>query len=103
MAKKTKDSEKSKKLVTAEPIIMRTPEFRQIYATQAIGAFTPYDFRMLLFNIIRQPTNSPQPTIEAVAEIILTPRALKEFSVWMAKNVKDYEREHGEIKLPKKE
>ncbi|HSD58506.1 MAG TPA: DUF3467 domain-containing protein [Methanotrichaceae archaeon] len=85
--------------------IIRSPEFRQIYAIGAIGGHSPYDFRIAFYN------DSPRALVEGgknitvmerkiEAEIILSPLAAKELANWLSGHIKDYERLFGEIKKP---
>jgi hypothetical protein len=85
--------------------IIRSPEFRQIYAIGAIGGHSPYDFRIAFYN------DSPKALVEGgkqmtvmerkiEAEIILSPLAAKELANWLGGHIKDYERLFGEIKKP---
>jgi hypothetical protein len=85
--------------------IIRSPEFRQIYAIGAIGGHSPYDFRIAFYN------DSPKALMEGgkqmtvmerkiEAEIILSPLAAKELANWLNGHIKDYERLFGEIKKP---
>lgn len=85
--------------------IIRSPEFRQIYAIGAIGGHSPYDFRIAFYN------DSPRAMMEGgkqmtvmerkiEAEIILSPLAAKELANWLSGHIKDYERLFGEIKKP---
>ncbi len=77
--------------------IIRSPEFRQIYAIGAIGGHSPYDFRIAFYN------DSPRALVEGgknitvmerkiEAEIILSPLAAKELANWLSGHIKDYEK-----------
>jgi hypothetical protein len=85
--------------------IIRSPDFKQIYAIGAIGGHSPYDFRMAFYN------DSPKAMVdsgkqitlmerEIKAEIILSPLAAKELANWLNSHINDYEKLFGEIKRP---
>ncbi len=85
--------------------IMRSPDFKQIYAIGAIGGHSPYDFRIAFYN------DSPKALMEGnknvtvmerkiETEIILSPLAAKELATWLNDHIKDYEKLFGEIKRP---
>jgi hypothetical protein len=85
--------------------ITKSPEFNQTYAVGAIGGHSPYDFRIAFYN------DSPKMKIEGGkqvtvmeremrTEVILSPLAAKELSVWLSNHIKDYEKIFGEIKKP---
>jgi hypothetical protein len=88
--------------------IVRSPEFKQVYAIGAIGGHSPYDFRIAFYN------DSPKALVEGgkqltvmerkiEAEIILSPLAAKELANWLIGHIKDYEKIFGEIKKPGKQ
>ncbi len=85
--------------------IIRSPDFKQVYAIGAIGGHSPYDFRIAFYN------DSPKALAEGnkqitimerkiESEIILSPLAAKELANWLNEHVKDYEKLFGEIKRP---
>jgi hypothetical protein len=85
--------------------IIRSPEFKQVYAIGAIGGHSPYDFRIAFYN------DSPKALVEGgkhvtimerkiETEIILSPLAAKELATWLNTHIQDYERLFGEIKKP---
>jgi len=85
--------------------IIRSPEFKQVYAIGAIGGHSPYDFRIAFYN------DSPKALVEGEkhvtvmerkieTEIILSPLAAKELATWLNSHIQDYERLFGEIKKP---
>ncbi|VVB67492.1 Uncharacterised protein [uncultured archaeon] len=85
--------------------IVRSPDFKHIYAIGAIGGHSPYDFRIAFYN------DSPKALLEGnknvtvmermiETEIILSPLAAKELANWMSDHIKDYEKIFGEIKRP---
>jgi outer membrane lipoprotein-sorting protein len=85
--------------------ILRSSDFKQIYAIGAIGGHSPYDFRIAFYN------DSPKSMVEGgksvtvmerkiETEIILSPLAAKELAKWLGEHIKDYEKVFGEIKRP---
>ncbi len=85
--------------------ILRSPDFKQVYAIGAIGGHSPYDFRIAFYN------DSPKSQVEGGksvtvmerkidTEIILSPLAAKELANWLGEHIKDYEKVFGEIKRP---
>lgn len=73
----------------------------QIYATGALGGFTPYDFRLNLY--IDMPelvgeTEEIQVTRKVENEIIMSKTAIKELSLWLQRRIEEYEKQFGEIK-----
>jgi hypothetical protein len=85
--------------------ILRSTDFKQVYAIGAIGGHSPYDFRIAFYN------DSPKSLVEGGksvtvmerkidTEIILSPLAAKELANWLGDHIKDYEKVFGEIKRP---
>jgi hypothetical protein len=85
--------------------ILKSSDFKQIYAIGAIGGHSPYDFRIAFYN------DSPRALVEdgrsvtvmerkIDTEIILSPLAAKELANWLAEHIKDYEKVFEEIKRP---
>jgi hypothetical protein len=85
--------------------ILKSSDFKQIYAIGAIGGHSPYDFRIAFYN------DSPKTMVEdgksmtvmerkIDTEVILSPLAAKELANWLVEHVKDYEKVFGEIKRP---
>ena len=83
--------------------IIRSLEFRPVYAIGAIVSHSPYDFRIAFYN------DSPKPLVEEGkhviimerkidTKIILSPLAAKELASWLNSHIQDYERLFGEIK-----
>src|SRR5512141_2794547 len=76
--------------------IVRSTEFRQVYAIGAVGGHSPYDFRIAFYN------DSPKALIEGgkkmsvmerkiETEIILSPLAAKELASWLNNHIKEFE------------
>jgi hypothetical protein len=85
--------------------IIRSPEFKQIYAIGAIGGHSPYDFRIAFYNdspkAIREGDKSLTVMERKIeTEIILSPLAAKELANWLNGHLQDYEKMFGEIKKP---
>lgn len=85
--------------------IIRSPEFKQVYAIGAIGGHSPYDFRIAFYNDSPKALmdSGKQITVmerEIKSEIILSPLAAKELANWLDSHIKDYEKIFGEIKKP---
>jgi hypothetical protein len=85
--------------------IIRSSDFKQVYAIGAIGGHSPYDFRIAFYN------DSPKAIVEGgksmtvmerkiETEMILSPLAAKELASWLGEHIKDYEKLFGEIKRP---
>ncbi|MEI8003923.1 MAG: DUF3467 domain-containing protein [Methanothrix sp.] len=85
--------------------MLKSSDFKQVYAIGAIGGHSPYDFRIAFYN------DSPRAQVEdgksvtvmerkIDTEIILSPLAAKELANWLAEHIKDYEHVFGEIKRP---
>jgi hypothetical protein len=85
--------------------IIRSPEFKQVYAIGAIGGHSPYDFRIAFYNdspkAIREGDKSLTVMERKIeTEIILSPLAAKELANWLNGHLQDYEKIFGEIKKP---
>jgi len=85
--------------------VVRSPDFKQVYAIGAIGGHSPYDFRIAFYN------DSPKGLFESGkqitvmerligTEVILSPLAAKELATWLNAHIADYEKMFGEIKKP---
>jgi hypothetical protein len=86
---------KKKEKLSSELMLVKTPDCKTIYAVGAAGGFTPYDFRMQLYN--KYIEIGEKQAAEVVAELVLSPFALKEFTEWMTKQLGEYERLNGPI------
>lgn len=79
-------------------------DFRRAHSTGAIGGFDGYDFTLTFFqeNVKHQEDPRQPPTIhrEFVAEVVLSPIALKEIARWLLQNVNEIEEKHGLIRGP---
>lgn len=81
------------------------PEIKQIYATGAFGGFTPYDFRIVLYNDTPTPKDEFGEEMEfariANHELIMSPIAAKELSVWLNERIGEFEGFFGVIEHKK--
>ncbi len=80
-------------------------DFKRLYVTGAVGGhFTGYNFRFSMYRdaIIQaeDPDTQPSAKREILAEIIMSPLALKELVPWLSKQLADIEKRIGEIKKP---
>jgi hypothetical protein len=85
--------------------IMRSSDFKQVYAIGAIGGHSPYDFRIAFYNDSPKPAADGGKSVTVMerkieTEIILSPLAAKELCNWLGEHIKDYEKLFGEIKRP---
>ena len=74
--------------------LIRSPDFKTIYAVGAIGTWTPYDFRINFYN--EKVIEDEEEVFVNDTQVVLSPKATKEFALWLLQNVKDYEVTHGE-------
>lgn len=73
---------------------------KQIYVTGVMGGFTPYDFKIALFNDKIVGSDSPEGTEiirESEYQLVMSPIAAKQFSEWFYNTVKEYENDNGPI------
>lgn len=96
MKKRAKTSEEEKKEKITSAVLVGP----QVYAIGAVGKWTSYDFRIGFYSDIQKKENGDNEYIFKT-QVILTPRATKELSEWLADNVAQYEKEHGIIKTTK--
>ncbi|MEI8002833.1 MAG: DUF3467 domain-containing protein [Methanothrix sp.] len=85
--------------------ILKSSDFKQVYAIGAIGGHSPYDFRIAFYNdsprtLVEDGKNVTAMERKIDTEIILSPLAAKELANWLVEHIKDYERVFGEIKRP---
>jgi hypothetical protein len=86
--------------------IIRSLEFRQVYAIGAIVGHSPYDFRIAFYNDSPRPLAEGEKSIITTerkidAKIILSPLAAKDLASWLTSYIHDHERRFGEIKKSK--
>ena len=78
-----------------EPNVIMGEELTQIYSTGAFGGFTPYDFRIYLFNETLKATGNNIENSELVRvanyELIMTPQVVKELRNWLNQKIDEYE------------
>jgi len=80
--------------------VQRTIPFNKIYATNLIGYWTEYDFRMELFNEkINTVAKEGKEEWTFISEglVIMTPLAAKKLNKLLTGKIKEYESEKGEI------
>lgn len=72
------------------------------FSTDAIINHNPTEFRFTFFDtfLVNKQHNQTIMNKDIVGEIVLTPMHSKAFLKALADNVKKYEEQHGEIKLP---
>ena len=85
--------------------ILKSSDFKQVYAIGAIGGHSPYDFRIAFYNdsprtLVEDGKNVTAMERKIDTEIILSPLAAKELANWLVEHIKDYEQVFGEIKRP---
>ena len=73
--------------------LIRSSDFKTIYAVGAIGNWTPYDFRMNFYS--EKVVEDDEEAYVNDTQVILSPKATKEFALWLLQNVKDYEATYG--------
>ena len=76
--------------------LIRSPDFKTIYAVGAIGNWTPYDFRINFYS--EKVIEDEEESYVNDAQIILSPNAIKEFALWLIQNINDYEATYGKTK-----
>jgi hypothetical protein len=88
----------------------RDKDFREIYATGALGGFDSQGaFHMIFYVPGISPETLAEKQKEQVVEvkhmikIVLTPSTLKQVADWMAKNVEIYEKRFGKVKTAEME
>lgn len=95
MAKK--NPKKESKSESAD--LLRAPDFKTIYTMGAIGGFTAYDFRVSFYNESYVEESGKRVLLSPV-QLIMSPLAAKELSVWLSKQIKDYETNVNKIEPP---
>lgn len=58
------------------------------------------DFAQLVLGLPQEPGEPPSVTRNPLARIIMSPQHAKAFSELLRQQVADFERQHGELKLP---
>jgi len=76
--------------------LIRSPDFKTVYAVGAIGTWTPYDFRINFYS--EKVMEEDEESYLNDAQIILSPKATKEFALWLMQNISDYEAAYGKSK-----
>jgi len=81
--------------------VQRTFPFNKIYATNLIGYWTEYDFRIELFNEkINAAAKEGKEEWTFISEglVIMTPLAAKKLNKLLTEKIGEYESEKGELK-----
>ncbi len=73
--------------------LIRSPDFRTVYAVGAIGSWTPYDFRINFYS--EKVVEDDGEAYLNDTQVILSPQATKEFAYWLMQNINDYEVTYG--------
>ena len=73
--------------------LIRSPDFKTIYAVGAIGTWTPYDFRINFYS--EKVLEDEDEAYVNDTQVILTPKATKEFAYWLMQNINEYEARYG--------
>lgn len=76
--------------------LIRSSDFKTIYAVGAIGTWTPYDFRINFYS--EKVVEDEEEAYVNDTQIILSPKATKEFAYWLMKNINEYEATYGTSK-----
>ena len=99
----TPEEVKQRKTVRIE--MYKPEDFKQVYAIGAVGGHSPYDFRIGFYNDAPEPRQNGSDTQvirrKLETEIILSPLAAAELSVWLTQHLQDYEAKFGPIKRPR--
>jgi len=95
-----------------EVIIEKASDYRTIIVSAVFGGHRPGCFEIIIYTdetIADDALSSipPDPTRIKVKRIlqcrlVMDPFQAKSFMLWLKKHIEDYEKEFGEIKLPKK-
>ena len=90
-----------------EPRVVHTrdKDFREIYATGALGGFDSQGAFHMIFYVpgISPETLAGKPREQVVevkhmVKVVVTPSTLKQVADWMAKNVETFEKRFGKVK-----
>jgi hypothetical protein len=77
----------------------RTDKFVRIYANAANLEVTPWDFKMIFGEL--KKSSDGKPVIEQSVEVTMSPQHAKALADILSVNVREYEKNVGEIKLPR--
>jgi len=80
-------------MVKKRTSLIRSPDFKTIYAVGAIGTWTPYDFRINFYS--EKVSEEEEESYINDTQVILTPKATKEFAYWLMQNINEYEAIYG--------
>ena len=91
------DNHKPTSVLNAEIDSTRSDKFQKIYSNAANLEVTVWDFTFFFGQLIKR---NNKPCIEYELAVTMSPQHAKVLSQILAQNVKDYEANVGEIKLP---
>jgi len=104
MANDEAPAEKGMEKVTT----VKSPDFRQFYATSVYGNMSPVDCRITFYveDVTVKPEQRSSDDVEVdgvqrlvQSQVFMSPYSAKLMSIWLAQQIRDYEEEYGEIKL----
>jgi len=84
------------KMPKKKTTLIRSPDFKTIYAVGAIGNWTPYDFRINFYS--EKVMEDEEESFINDSQVILSPKATKEFALWLLQNIKEYESTYGKLR-----
>jgi hypothetical protein len=80
------------------PVTRRSPDYRSIYVNNVKFGITAFEFSIIFAEIAETP--EAQLYIDQKAKIIMSPVHAKLFADVLLANIKNFEAQFGEIKLP---
>jgi hypothetical protein len=78
----------------------RSDKFVSIYSNSTNMEMSPFDFKFTFGNVVKPPTPTTPPEVEALVEVIMSPQHAKALFGILKFHVEEYEKSVGEIKLP---
>lgn len=99
MPKKQKNSE------LLELVHVRDPEYREVYATGALGGFDSQGgFHVIFYSPNRKletmGTDKQVIEVSHKVKVIITPSTLKHILIWLTKSLAEYEEKFGKLQEP---
>ncbi|MEW5996666.1 MAG: DUF3467 domain-containing protein [Candidatus Micrarchaeota archaeon] len=86
----------------------RDRDFRTVYATGALGGFDSQGAFHMIFYVpgvkpetLQEKKGGEVVEVTHMVKIVVTPATLKQLSDWLAKNVQMFEKQFGEVEVPK--
>jgi hypothetical protein len=86
------------KVSTGDMTVRRSPDFRTIYSNNSGFGINPFDFSFTLNEVTQDEKG--EPFIEQKIRVIMPPLHAKLFALLLRQNLKNYENQFGEIKIP---